>query len=92
MIDLPHSFGVLSNRIPWQEIEELDLFGATEVIAGAGISKAGCPRLPNPAATRGRPAAQAQQFSVKLWAGSIQIFNESSLKTCAVSSQLLCSV
>jgi transposase, IS5 family len=29
-----------------KKIEELDLFGATEVIAGAGISNAGRPRLP----------------------------------------------
>jgi IS5 family transposase len=29
-----------------KKIEDLDLLGATEVIAGAGISKAGRPRLP----------------------------------------------
>ena len=29
-----------------KKIEDLDLFGATEVIAGAGVSKAGRPRLP----------------------------------------------
>ena len=29
-----------------KKIEDSDLFGATEVIAGAGVSKAGRPRLP----------------------------------------------
>lgn len=29
-----------------KKIEDLDLFGATEMIAGAGASKAGRPRLP----------------------------------------------
>jgi IS5 family transposase len=64
MIDLRHPLAVLSNRMPWQEIEaslahlfarqvragkkieDSDLFGTTEVIAGAGVSKAGRPRLP----------------------------------------------
>jgi IS5 family transposase len=64
MIELRHPLAVLSNRMPWQEIEaslahlfarqvragkkieDSDLFGATEMIAGAGVSKAGRPRLP----------------------------------------------
>ncbi len=29
-----------------KKIEDSDLFGATEVMAGAGVSKAGRPRLP----------------------------------------------
>jgi IS5 family transposase len=58
MIDLRHPLAVLTNRMPWQEIEaslarlfagqvradkkieDLDLFGATEMIVGAGVSKA----------------------------------------------------
>ena len=56
------TLAVLSNGMPWQEIEaslarqvrpgkkieNSDLFGVTEVIAGAGISKAGRPLFPRP--------------------------------------------
>jgi len=49
MIDLRHPLAVLANRMPWQEIEDLDnmdFFGATVSLSGAGVSNAGRPRLP----------------------------------------------
>ena len=46
LIDLRHPLAVLANRMPWQEIEAIDMFGATQITAGAGVSNAGRPRLP----------------------------------------------
>jgi transposase, IS5 family len=46
MIDLSQPLAVLATRMPWQEIEDSDLFGVTEGITFAGVSKAGRPRLP----------------------------------------------
>jgi hypothetical protein len=42
-----------------KKIEDSDLFGATEVIAGAVVSKAGRPRLPN------------DEMVVMLWANEV---------------------
>ena len=61
MVDLRHPLAVLASRMPWSEIEAAlapafarkgrtvegaDMFGPTLSVAGAGVSAAGCPRLP----------------------------------------------
>lgn len=49
-----------------KEVEDSDLFGATEVMAGAGVSKAGRPCLP----TRLRVAPVLPQTRIAMRAGS----------------------
>jgi IS5 family transposase len=45
IIDLPHPLEVLSNRMPCQEIEELNLFSPISAVAGDGISNTGWLRM-----------------------------------------------
>jgi hypothetical protein len=54
-----------------KKIEVSELFGATEVIAGAGISYAGRPRLP----TRLMVSLLYYQFTVARWASRVSVRN-----------------